>query len=139
MFIHARLASILLPVIVVWVVLLLIFRLRARHEGDPVIRAWREFKFSTISTGVMLLVLWFSLPFTPVLSTFGYPAGLEAVSQPQLLLNTLQDYNRALVRTIDVVYWLLFIFVWWFLFTLYSFSKALTLAARQRNSPTEAQ
>jgi hypothetical protein len=98
-------------------------------EADPIKRAWSELRWSTISAGTILLVLLSALPATPVLSTFGYPADLGAVSQPQRLLSLLQDYNRALVRTTEVVYWLLFIFVWWFLVAVYSLSRTITATA----------
>ena len=111
MLIDTPLAKILFPAICAWVLVLLLIRRRANGKwpfavisgSDPIKRAWSELKWSTISAGSMLLVLWLALPETVVLSTFGYPADLGAVSQPQRLLSLLQDYNRALVRTIVVL------------------------------------
>jgi hypothetical protein len=134
MFIHTQLTTILLPVTLVMVAISLIFRLYLRRHTDPLRRAWMQFRFDTIAVGAMLLLLWFCLPVTAVLSTFGYPNGVEAVTQPQVLLNTLQEYNRALVRTTEVVYWLLFFFVWWFLTSLLAFSQAMTAAAGKSSS-----
>jgi hypothetical protein len=57
------------------------------------------------------LVLLFSLPSTPVLSTFGYPGVGSAITAPGSLLHLLQDYNRAIVRTTEVLHWFLFLFV----------------------------
>ncbi len=132
MFIHTNLIYILGPAIIFWVVVSIVVRHRAVREADPVRRAWVEFKLSTIATGSVLILLWFALPSTPSLSTFGYPANVQAVSQPPLLLRFLQDQNRALVRTTQVVYWLLFVMVWWFISAVYSFSRSLTFSARQR-------
>jgi len=134
MSIHNSLSTILLPAISVVAVITLAFRFYARRQTNSLQRAWELFRFNTIAIGAMLVLLLFCLPSTPVLSTFGYPAGIQAVTQPQLLLGTLQDYNRALTRTTDVVYWLLFIFVWWFLTSLYAFSQAVTAAAGQSDS-----
>jgi hypothetical protein len=134
MSIHNSLSTILLPAILVLAVVTLAFRFYARRKTNPLQRAWELFRFNTVAIGAMLLLLLFCLPSTPSLSTFGYPAGLQAVTQPQLLLNSLQEYNRALVRTTDVVFWLLFFFVWWFLTSLYAFSQAVTAAAGQHSS-----
>jgi hypothetical protein len=134
MFSHAQLSTILFPAILVMIVISLAFRLYARRLVDPLRRAWVQFRLDTIVVGAMLLLLWFCLPITATLSTSGYPAGIEAVTQPQQLLNTLQEYNRALVRTTEVVYWLLFFFVWWFLTSLYAFSQAVAAAAGKKNS-----
>jgi len=131
MFINTKLIYILGPAIGFWVVVSLVVGLRLAKESDPVKRAWAYFKLATIGTGTMLMLLWFALPSTPSLSTFGYPAEVAAVSQPQRLLNYLQEYNRALVRTTEVVYGLLFLFVWWFLQALYALSKALTSATHR--------
>src|SRR5215469_4293449 len=95
MFIDTQLAKILFPVIVLWVVGLLLLRLRADGRWpfartsnlDPIKRAWLELKWSTISAGSLLLFLLLALPETAVLSTFGYPADVGVVSQPQRLLS----------------------------------------------------
>ena len=42
-----------------------------------------------------------------------------------LLLDLLQNYNRALVRTTDVLYWFVFTFVWWFLTSYHDFAKVI--------------
>jgi hypothetical protein len=85
----------------------------------------------------MLIVLWFALPSTPSLSTFGYPADIEAIRQPQRLLYYLQDYNRALVRTTEAVHGLLFVIVWWFLSAVHSLLKSLPLAAARQRTPSD--
>ncbi len=84
----------------------------------------------------MLLLLWFALPSTPVLSTFGYPSNPEVVNQPRLLLPLLQNYNRAIVRTTDVVFWAIFILVWGVLLPIYYYAKILTA---ERHQPTPPQ
>ena len=75
---------------------------------------------------IFLLLLWFLLPQTPVLSTFGFPQSVEDIQSAKHLLRYLQDYNRALVRTTSVLHWFIFVFVWWFLTAIYSLSKALS-------------
>jgi hypothetical protein len=136
------LAQILLPALCAWALVLLLMRRRADGKWpfapitnpDPIKRAWAELKWSTMSAGTILVLLLMELPATPVLSTFGYPANLQAVSQPQQLLSLLQGYDRALVRTTEVVYWLLFIFVWWFLMAIFSLSKAMSAPSREPGS-----
>lgn len=131
MFMDTPLARVLFPVICAWVLGLLVIRRRADgkwpfaaiSDTDPIKRAWLELKWSTISAGSLLLFLLLALPGTAFLSTFEYPADLGAVSQPQRLLFLLQDYNRALVRTTEALYWVLFIIVWWFLTAVYSLSR----------------
>ncbi len=137
MFQNTNLLYVLGPAIFVWVVASLFARLRASREQDPMMRAWKQFKLSIIAISSILVLLWFMLPSTPALSTFGYPQDIEVVNQPARLLNLLRDYNRALVRTTEVVYWLLFIIVWWFMSSLHSFAKALTASRRNPGPPSE--
>lgn len=75
-------------------------------------------------TGVIMVVLWLSLPSTPSLSTFGYPDSIENINSQEKLLNLLQDYNRALVRTTEVVHWLIFIGMFWILMSVWQLLKA---------------
>jgi hypothetical protein len=128
MFEHVSLAYVLFPVVVSWVVVVGIVRFRSRNE-DPLKRAFQRFKFLTIATGTTLIMLWFCLPHTPGLATFGYPKSIEDVKTPELVLRYLQDYNKALVRTTEVVYWVIFLFVGWFLTSLFDFTKAVAHSA----------
>jgi multisubunit Na+/H+ antiporter MnhE subunit len=100
-------------------------------------RAWKAFKLSMVASCSILVLVWFMLSSTPSLSTFGYPQGVAVVSQPAALLSLLQDYNRALVRTTEVVYWLLFIIVWWLISSLHSFAKALVSSRRDSAPPSD--
>jgi len=61
---------------------------------------------------------------------------VEDIQSAKRLLQYLQDYNQALVRTTMVLYWFIFVFIWWFLATVYSLAKALTkLADDQKDKP----
>jgi len=117
------------PAVVVIVAASVIIRLRSRRQPTELHKAITQLKFGTISTGAFLLVLWFLLPCTPVLSTFGYPKSLDDIQTAKHLLQYLQDYNKALVRLSMAVNWFIFVFIWWFLSTIYSLSKALTKLA----------
>jgi heme/copper-type cytochrome/quinol oxidase subunit 2 len=138
MFIGTQLAYILLPVIVFWVVVSVVMRVRMTKESDAAKRAWMNFKLIAIASATLLVILWFALPSTPSLSTFGYPKGLDDVSDPRRLLKYLQDYNRAVVRTTEVVQWLLFLFIFWIGSALYDFLRTLTKppAANPAGSPS---
>lgn len=70
----------------------------------------------------MVAVLWFLLPQTASLSTFGYPDHIKDIQSPELLLDLLQDYNRALVQTTQVVHYFLLVFVVWFVPAIYALS-----------------
>jgi hypothetical protein len=138
MFIDIQLAYILLPVILFWVAVSVVVRLRQMKEPDAARRAWMNFRLIAMAEGTLLVILWFALPSTPVLSTFGYPKGLDDVSDPRRLLKYLQDYNRAVVRTTEVVQWLLFLLVSGFGSALYDFLRTLTKppAANPAGSPS---
>jgi hypothetical protein len=74
--------------------------------------------------GLLLGLLWLSLPSTPSLRTFGYPIDVAAIKGEAKVLHLLQEYNKAIVRTTEVLQWFLFLFIWWFLVTLYGVAKA---------------
>lgn len=100
------------------------------------------FKLSTIATGVFVIILWFLLPCTPVLSTFGLPKDVSDIKTPERLLKYLMDYNKALVRTTEVLHWFMFVFVWWFLAGLNMYSTVIKTqldakADRSLEKPTE--
>ena len=138
MFIDIQLAYILLPVILFWVAVSVVVRLRQMKEPDAARRAWMNFRLIAMAEGTLLVILWFALPSTASLSTFGYPKGLDDVSDPRRLLKYLQDYNRAVVRTTEVVQWLLFLLVSGFGSALYDFLRTLTKppAANPAGSPS---
>jgi amino acid transporter len=87
-----------------------------------------------LGLGAVLLCLWFLLPHTPVLSTFGYPEQTADIDTPEKLLRYLQGTNRALVRTIDVLRNFLFVFVWIFLASIYGQSKLMTKELNSKRS-----
>lgn len=126
MFIDTDLSRILGPALIVIVVASLIIRARISHQPSELHKAIAQLRLVTIATGVFLLLLWFLLPPTPGLSTFGFPQSVEDIKSAKHLLQYLQDYNRALVRTTEVLHWFIFVFVWWFLTAIYSLSKALS-------------
>ena len=125
MFENINLSVILGPALIVIVVLVLILRARISRQSDEAQKAIATLKLMTVATGAFLVLLWFLLPTTPVLSTFGFPKTVEDIHSPERLLDYLQRYNRALVRTTEVLHWFIFVFVGWFLAAIYSFTKAL--------------
>jgi len=87
----------------------------------------RQMSNNGIGLIVLCLGLWFSLPSTPVLSTFGLPKTAADVASPERVLRYLQDYNAAIVRLTDTLFWLLFTCVFW---VGWSFTTGLRRAAR---------
>lgn len=95
-----------------------------RHKtGDPLRDSVKNLQVMITVTAVVLVVLLFSLSPTAVLGSFGYPHELEDINNQEKLLELLQDYNKAIVRTTEVVYWLLFISVFWILTAVYQLLK----------------
>jgi Na+-driven multidrug efflux pump len=102
-------------------------RKRIRQQNTTEIRkAINYFKVVSITFGSLVLVLFLLLPSTPSLSTFGYPDGTAEINNQQKLLHLLQEYNKAIVRTTEVVFWFLFLFIWWFLTALYAVAKSFS-------------
>ena len=135
MFEHTSLITVLMPTIVVLVVASYIMHLREKPSSNPALDALVRFRRMTIGTGIFLVVLLFCLPVTPVLGTFGFPQTIEDVQSPKRLLDYLQNYDKALVRTTEVLYWFLFVFVWWFLAAVHSMTRAFQDTAKLRPYP----
>jgi len=133
MFIDHDILYILGPAIVLFVGTTLVLRSRYNKEEDLLKRALKLLKLNMIIVGVFCILLWFLLPMTPVLSTFGYPKSEGDIQTTTLLLNYLQDYNKALVRTTSVLYWFIFVFVWWFITSFFDFSKAITAVVDRKD------
>lgn len=104
----------------------LVTRYRLRHEQDSLKKTLKLFRVHLVCMGAFCIVLWFLLPMTPVLSTFGYPKTARDIQSTESLLRYLQDYNRALVRTTQVLHWFIFVFGWWFIAMLFELSKTLS-------------
>jgi Na+/serine symporter len=138
MFTDAQLAYLLVPVILCWLVVAVLMRRRQAKEPDPIKRAWINFKVTTIGSGIVLVILWLALPSTASLSTFGHSKGLSDVTDPQVLMIYMRDCIQAVVRTTEVVGWLLFLLVLWFGSALYDFLRILTqrTASNPADSPS---
>ena len=89
-------------------------------------KAISQLKVNIVSIGFLMLVLWFMLPATPSLSTFGFPETVSEMQSNEQLLEYLQGQNLAIVRTVQVVHWFIFLFVWGLLSALYSVTKAFS-------------
>src|SRR5262245_43204635 len=76
----------------------LLQRKATRRGARPAAMAAASFRTVALAFCAASLVLWFSLPSTPALSTFGYPKNLQQISEPAQVLALLQEYNRAIVR-----------------------------------------
>ena len=96
---------------VVMMIGFLVERRAKSRARQPLEAALASFRIAGLAFCAAAVVLAFSLPSTPVLASFGYPRTLERIGEPWRLLQLLQEYNRALVRTTEVVYWFIFIFV----------------------------
>lgn len=114
---------VLLPLLVVGVVVVLVVRQQIyKRPLSPIEKAFEVFKLMAVVLGVILAVLWLALPSTPSLGTFGRPEEIRSLTD---VLSYLQEYNEALVRTVQVMHWFLFLFIFWFFSMLFEFFKAV--------------
>jgi len=114
------------PAILIASILFFIISRRVNNQPlNPLEKAVTLFKFTSIIFGFLILVLWFLLPLTASLSTFGYPLNVSNINDDTAILNYLQKHNFAIVRTAEVVKWFLFLFMWWFLTSIYSLVTSL--------------
>ena len=89
---------------------------------DKNVDAFYKMKLSLILFGIYSLVLWLCIPATPALETFGYPETVNDIKADEQILKLLQDYNRAIVRTTEVLKWFLFGFIWFFMTNIYLYA-----------------
>jgi len=113
------------------ILLLLMSFLRNKKEASELSKALDHLKITSIVFGALLVLLWLSLPSTPALKSFGYPQDITAIKNDSQLLNMLQEYNRAIVRTTEVLQWFLFLFIWWFLTALFGVLRAYKQVSKQ--------
>ena len=112
------------PVMLLATVFLVAFRYRQKRQNlNEFGKAVVYFKVTSIVFGVLVAILCLSLPVTPVLKSFGFPKDVLAIRDERKVLYLLQEYNRAIVRTTEVLQWFLFLFIWWFLTTLFGVVK----------------
>lgn len=84
--------------------------------------AFDKMKLSLILFGIYSLVLWLCVPATPVLETFGYPETVADIQTQAQILKYLQDYNKVIVKTTDILRWFLFGFIWFFMSNIYLYT-----------------
>jgi hypothetical protein len=112
-----------------------------RLRGDPrAAEAGKEVARLQQVTVVMLAIvvlLVFLLPRTSSLSTLGLPKTPDDIGSPERLLAYLQTYNKALTRTVDVVFWFLSFFMFWFLPAFYFALKAVAALKRDQSQRRE--
>lgn len=137
LFEDVKLPFVLGPAFVVVGLAVAIARTRIDSQATAMTKEVKCLQQITFATGAMLVLLVSLLPTTPSLSTFGLPKTPSDLDSPERVLRYLQTYNKALTRTIDVTFWALFVFVWWFLAAVYSVSRAATAVNRGRKRRPE--
>jgi len=115
-------------------VLLIMVNLRNKKDIPVLNKVIDHFKITSIVFGVLLIILWLALPSTPALKSFGYPKDVSAIKMDKDMLRLLQDYNKAIVRTTEVLQWFLFLFTWWFLSTLFGVANAYKSGKQRINN-----
>ena len=126
MFSEVNLLYILGPALLIIVVLLAFFHAKLKSDDlSDLDIALIRLKYAAFAFGALLLLLLLSLPSTPSLSTFGYPETTDQINSDTKLLRYLQDYNRAIVRTTEVVHWAIFLFIFLFITAILSVVRNL--------------
>lgn len=111
----------MIPAVLVYLLAVVAF-LRGRQQ-DPLRRATRQLTINTMALMGFCLLLWVSLP--PTVSMQEFPAA-ELAGNQQLMLNYLQRLNATAVRTSQVVFWFILLFLLLFLQSLLIFFRALS-------------
>lgn len=105
-----------------------------RDTGDPLRDKLKDLEIMLIGFGVIVFIAVLALPSTPSLSTFGYPETVEDINSQKKMLRLFQEYNKAIVRTIDVMHWMLFIAAIWLTGTLYKLIKIMRINREKKLS-----
>jgi hypothetical protein len=111
---------------------------RAAKGKGPLESGFIAVRVSILGFGIILCGLYISLPMTPVLSTFGYPADLHDINSPEKLLVLLQEYNHAIVDTAKTIRYFFVAFAAWFLGSMYALGTFSQIASRTTASIQES-
>lgn len=131
MFPDTNLLFLFAPAMILVCILLLVRKNQHERIKNELSKAIANFKATSMAFGFLLFVLLLLLPHTPALSTFDHPKSFSVVKDEAKLLQLLQTYNKALIRTTQVLYWFLFLFVVFFLTSLYGIAKAYRKSNQQ--------
>lgn len=126
MFTHYNLQNVLLIFVAVCVPCVMVLHWMIARKGLSPDNLLKVFGIHVVAIGSFLVLLYWFLPDTSGLKTFGYPEEPQAVGSTKAILEYLQSYNVALVRTIEILRYFLFVFTWWFLSLLFYSLKAVT-------------
>lgn len=121
-----NLYTVLGPTLLLVIIASIFIKMREKRYTDSKQKFAFRMKGTMIVFGGMLIVLWFMLPSTPSLSSFGYPDSISDIDNSKKLLALLQTYNKALVRTTEILHWFIFLFVFWFINIFLEVSKFIT-------------
>jgi energy-coupling factor transporter transmembrane protein EcfT len=116
---------VVLPAVLVVAIMIVLAKRKIDRESDTFKRALETVRLYVAITLLLSMLLWCLLPNVAVLGSFGYPTEANSLQDPALLLNYLQSYNKAIVRTTQVVQMFLLFFAALFLATLYVLTSEL--------------
>jgi hypothetical protein len=134
MFEDVNIYVVMIPLLVVGGIVLSMAKRKIDQEPEP-IRSFKMLRLHFALTVVVVITLWFFLPTTPTLATFGYPQEVNNIQNPELLLGYLQRYNKAIVRTTEVVQ----IFLMWFALMLVVAHSTLSKAISSARVPNASE
>lgn len=113
-------------IIIAMVIFVFAFRFWQRNRENELEKALSFFRVNIIFVGILCILLWFMLPSATSLGTYGLPETVSEIESDEQLLHYLKKQNEAIARTIGVVGWFIFLFIWLFLVSLYTVVKALS-------------
>ena len=111
LFENADLNVALFPILLLLVALTLCSRHFFWKKEEKPRRLLKQFRLEIILMACFLVVLLASLPFYPALMSFHFPNTIKDVSSAEQILTYLQIYNREIVRTVQVLFWIIFEFI----------------------------
>ena len=126
MFLETNFITIFGPALLVAILFIIGYSLWTGAKESAFEKALSQLKVNIVSIGFLMLILLFMLPSWPSLSTFGFPETVNEIQSNEQLLEYLQGQNLAIVRTVQVVHWFIFLFVWGLLSALYSVTKVFS-------------
>lgn len=123
---HIQMLLLLLALMLGALLSVLLTKRRLAKESPGLQRNLKLLRSQLITAGVliMLLIIFF-LPSLPAFQAYLHPTTVKDISTPQGLLGLLQGYSNAITKTVEVVFWSLFLLVWWVLSSIYQFQKGL--------------
>ena len=126
----------LLPFLVGFGAISIFFRQCLKKELHKLKRSIQLIQVNLVGLGIILTILWFGLQLVPISRIPGALADGRSIQSLDDVIQSLQEQNRAIARTVIALEWFLFLFTWSFLTVLFDFLKAMSVVMAQGSEYT---